>query len=117
MTTTYKKLGSVVATMTVGTSAIASSGLNTTLYTVPSLTSTVVSSIVVCNLGLNEHTFRIAIGNGTITLKDYIYYDLTIAGNDTFFCTAGITMATGNTIIVQANATDVVFSAFGSEIS
>jgi hypothetical protein len=107
MATTYKILGQTDVT----------ADTDTTLYTVPSLTSAVVSSVVVCNTGTAERTFRIAIRNATLANKHYQYKDLPIPANDTFVLTIGATMEAGAIITVRANHAEVVFSAFGSEIS
>lgn len=107
MATAYKILGQTVVT----------ADTNTDLYTVPALTSAVVSSIVACNIGATERTFRIAIRNAAIGNKNYLYYDVPIPANDSFVFTGGVTMEAGAIITVRANHADVVFSAFGSEIS
>jgi hypothetical protein len=107
---TYKILGQTIVV----------ANTSTGLYTTPALTSTIISSIVVCNTGTSQQTFRIAITPGTISsvaIQDYIYYDVIIPSNDTFVSTAGLTMTNGNTIMVRASSADVVFSCFGSEIS
>ena len=92
---------------------------NTTLYTVPSLTSTVVSSLTVCNRSATATTFRVAIrpAGATLSNEHYIYYDLPIAGNDTFIATIGITLATTDVITVYAGAATLSFQAFGQEDS
>jgi hypothetical protein len=107
MATTYKILGQTTVT----------ADTNTDLYTVPALTSAVVSSVVACNTGTVERTFRIAVRNAAIGSKNYLYYDVPIPANDSFVTTIGITMEAGAIITVRANHADVVFSAFGSEIS
>ena len=107
MTSTIKRLGA--------TTVVADT--NTDLYTVPASTSTVVSTIQVCNIGTSERTFRIAIRDGAISNEDYLFYDVTIGANDSFAATAGYTMATTNVITVRANHADVVFSAFGTEVT
>jgi len=106
----YKRLGATEVT----------ANTNTLLYTVPTATSSVVSSIVACNIGLIDITFRIAIIQGdisTVANKDYIYYDLGISSKDTFIATTGFTLSAGDTIMVRSNHADIVFSVFGSEIS
>jgi hypothetical protein len=91
------------------------------LYTVPSLTSTVVSTITVCNRSAVTRTYRIAIKPTTgTTLADdqYIAFDVSIAANDTTALTLGLTLAAGNTIQVYASASSsLTFQAFGSELS
>ena len=76
MPTTYKVLGQINPSAT--TSA--------TLYTVPNTsTSTVVSTITVCNLASTAATYRIAVQQSGATLanKHYVVYGATVAGSDT----------------------------------
>jgi hypothetical protein len=109
MATTYKVLGQVNPTATTPT----------TLYTVPSATQTVVSTISVCNLTGGELIFRIAIrpAGETLASKHYIAYDSKVSGNDTTFITVGATLGATDVITVYASTGDVVFNAFGSEIA
>lgn len=111
MATTYKRLGAITVT----------ANTDTELYETPASTSAVVSSIVVCNTGSTARTFRIAIVDatsvGSVATEDYIYYDITINGNDTFIATCGFTMPTGYIILVRASHAEVVFNAWGSEIT
>lgn len=89
----------------------------TTLYTVPSLTATVVSSVVVCNRGSTVTTFRVsvAVGGGATANKDYLYYDVIIPGNDTFIATVGITLTATDKIKIYAGNANLSFNAFGEE--
>lgn len=91
----------------------------TDLYTVPASTSTVVSSIVVCNRSATQTTFRIAVrpAGASIANQHYLYYDVTLAGNDTFVATIGITLATTDVISVYATLATLSFSAYGQENS
>jgi len=91
----------------------------TTLYTVPASTSTVISTILVCNRGGSSTTFRIstsAAGAAT-TNKDYIYYDLPIGSNDTFVATMGVSLATTDVVRIYAGSANLSFSAYGVEIT
>jgi hypothetical protein len=92
---------------------------STDLYTVPAAKSTVCSSISICNRGATQTTFRVSISQGgvTITNKDYLYYDVTLAGNDTFIATIGVTLATTDKIRVYAGNANLSFQIFGTEIS
>jgi glucose-6-phosphate dehydrogenase assembly protein OpcA len=89
----------------------------TTLYTVPASTTTIVSSLYVCNRGSSATTFRvsIAVGGGATANKDYLYYDVAIAGNDTFVATVGVTLTATDIIRVYAGNASLSFSAFGQE--
>ena len=89
----------------------------TTLYTVPSSTSTVVSTLSVCNRSATATTFRIAIRPAGATLDNahYLYYDVAIPGNDSFLATVGLSLATTDVITVYAGAATLTFTAFGQE--
>ena len=91
----------------------------TTLYTVPSSKSAVASSISICNRGSGQTTFRVSISQGgsATANKDYLYYDVVLAGNDTFIATIGITLATTDVVRVYSGNTSLSFQLFGTEIS
>jgi len=89
----------------------------TSLYAVPALKSTVCSSIVVCNRSATATSFRIAVQPAAAAISNemYLYYDVTIAGNDTFIATIGITLATTDVVSVYATLATLSFSLFGQE--
>ena len=108
MATAYKVLGQSSPSAT----------SDTTLYTVPASTSTVASTLVVCNRGVSS-TFRVAVRPAGATLADqhYIVYDGLVNQYDSVFLTLGITLATTDVVTVYASSADLSFSLFGSEIS
>lgn len=89
----------------------------TTLYTVPSSTSTVASSLVICNRSSVATSFRVAIriSGAAISNENYLYYDVPIAGNDTFIATIGITLAATDVVSVYATLATLSFNLFGTE--
>ena len=91
----------------------------TTLYTVPAATSTVCSSIVICNRSATATTFRVAVrpSGASIANEHYIYYDVTIAGNDTFIATIGISLSTTDVVSVYATLATLSFNLFGQELT
>lgn len=91
----------------------------TTLYTVPSATEAVISSIVVANLAATSATFRIAVrpNGASIANAQYIAYDITLGASDSTVLTLGVTMDAADVLSVYASSATVTFSAFGSEIS
>jgi glucose-6-phosphate dehydrogenase assembly protein OpcA len=120
MPTTYKVLALSGAAGGTGNGAQAlTATTNTNLYTVPAATSTVVSTITVCNQASTAATFRIAVrpAGAAIDNRHYIAYDTPIAANDTIALTLGITLAATDIITVYASAATMSFTAFGSEIS
>jgi len=106
MAITYKVLGQ----------ASPSATTETDLYAAPA--AAIASSIIVCNRGTTQATFRVSISvNSNVTdSKDYIYYDLLIAGNDTFIATIGVTLAATDVVRVYASSANFSFSLYGSEV-
>lgn len=109
MATTYKVLGQVNPSATTAT----------TLYTVPSSTQTVISTISVCNQASTAATFRIAIrpNGATLSAEHYIVYGATVPASDSTFITAGFTVDASDVITVYASSANLSFNAYGSEIA
>ena len=109
MATTYKVLGQSNPAATTAT----------TLYTVPSATSTILSTITVCNQTSTAATYRIAVrpAGATLAAQHYVAYDVSLPGNATDTLTLGITLATTDIVTVYTSATTVSFNAYGSEIA
>ena len=109
MATTYKVLGQSNPSATTAT----------TLYTVPSATQAVVSSISVANLTSTAATFRISVrpAGASQTNAMYIGYDITVGASDSTIITVGLTLAATDVITVYASTANLAFQAFGSEIS
>lgn len=91
----------------------------TTLYTVPSATEVVVSTITVCNRGATAGTFRISVrpDGASLANQHYIIYDASCASYDTITLTLGITMNASDVLEVYASSANFSFNAFGSEIT
>jgi glucose-6-phosphate dehydrogenase assembly protein OpcA len=109
MATTYKVLGQSNPSATTAT----------TLYTVPSATEAVVSTIVIANLTATAATFRIAVrpNGATLANSQYIAYDITVGASDSTALTLGITLDATDIITVYASTANLTFTAFGSEIA
>jgi hypothetical protein len=90
----------------------------TTLYTVPSLKSTVVSSIAICNQSATAAQFDIAVrqGGATLSAKQYINFQTSLPGNDTITISMGMTLAASDVVTVNSTTATVSFNLFGSEI-
>jgi hypothetical protein len=107
---TYKVLGQV---------APADTNL-TTLYTVPSATQTVVSTISVANITNTSATYRIAIrpAGASVENKHYMAYDVPLLGNDSISLTLGVALQATDVISVKSGTSNAVaFQAFGVEES
>ena len=110
MANAYKPLGAEVVVANV----------DKELYLVPAATQTIVAELTICNIGSTLRTFRVAHvpgAIGTVANQHYKAYDCNLDGNSSIMICAGLSMATGNTILVRANHADVVFNMSGVEIS
>lgn len=96
-----------------------SASTNTTLYTAPSSTQAIVSTVNVCNRGTATANFRIAVRPDGAALSDqhYVAYNIPIIGEDAKPWTVGITMGDTDVITVWASSSLVSFAAFGAEIT
>ena len=91
----------------------------TTLYTVPSLAQTTVSSLVVCNRTGGARTFRVRVrvGGEASDNKQYLYYDKSVATAESFTAVLGLTIGEGDIVEVYASSTGLSFNMFGVETS
>tara|TARA_R110000824_G_scaffold401172_1_gene611153 strand:- start:1787 stop:2122 length:336 start_codon:yes stop_codon:yes gene_type:complete len=90
---------------------------DTTLYTVPSITSTTTSSLVICNRSAGALTYRVAVRplGAAIANKHYIYYNKTLAANESFAAILGMTLDSADVVTVYASSGDLSFTLFGVE--
>ena len=109
MATAYKVLGQVAPAATT----------DTTAYTVPAATETVISTIFVCNRGTDASTFRIAVRPNAATLANqhYIAYDVLILGSTSTAITVGVTMDAADVLTIYSSSANLSFNVFGSELS
>lgn len=91
----------------------------TTLYTVPSATQAIGSTLTVCNLATTSATFRVAVrpAGAAAANQHYIAYDAAVAGSDTVILTLGIALAATDVVSVYASTANVAFNLFGVEIT
>lgn len=98
----------------------APAGANVNLYTVPSSTNAVVSSIAICNVtgSAATATIYVRIAGATAAVGNAIMYATSIAANSTTFLTVGATLATTDIITVASGTSGALtFTAFGSELT
>jgi hypothetical protein len=109
MTTLYKVLGQEAPSAT--------SPVN--IYTVPSNTEAVISTIVVANRASSAGSFRLSVRPAGATQADqhYIAYDVPIGANDSTTLTIGITLAETDVITGYASSANMSFNVFGTEIT
>ena len=89
----------------------------TVLYTVPDKTQTTVSSIVAANRTGSAITFRLSVhvGGAGADDKQSLFYDKSVAANDSLSIVIGITLDQTDVIKVYTSAVDMSFNIFGCE--
>ncbi len=89
----------------------------TVLYTVPDKTQTTVSSIVAANRTGSAITFRLSVhvGGATADDKQFLFFDKSVAANDSLSIVIGITLDQTDVIKVYTSAVDMSFNIFGCE--
>lgn len=83
----------------------------TTLYTVPTATTTVVTNIAINNTSASSRTFTLGLGGVNL------HNTTTIAANTTVYIDCKQVMVATNQITGGASATDVAFHISGVEIA
>lgn len=110
MTDTFKVLGqSFPAAATV-----------TTLYTVPALTSTVISTIMICNQSTtlaDTVSILIRVAGAAVTSKQYLLFLNPMNATDSYTMTLGISLATTDIISCFSTNGTCSFNAFGVEVT
>lgn len=89
----------------------------TDLYTVPSGRSVASSSVVIANRSATATTFRVSVAPAGAADSDeqYLYYDISIPGNDSFVATIGMTLEATDVVRVRATLATLSFNLFGLE--
>lgn len=88
-------------------------------YTVPGATQAVVSTISVANQSATPTAYRISVAVAGLadTAKQYIAYDVAIAGNEMQTLTLGISLGAADVIRVYNTLATLSFCVFGVEIA
>ena len=109
MATTYKVLAQSAPSATTATD----------IYTVPSSTQAVISTIVVANRAATSANYRIAVrpNGATLANQHYIAYNVTVGASDSTTITLGITVDAADVLTVYASTADLSFNVFGSELA
>jgi hypothetical protein len=114
MPATYKQLAAAAGNGTIGTAA------NLYAASATAGTSTIISSLVICNTSSSSATYTIAINTASATYATgrNVVFQATIAGNDTVALTLGLVLDPTNRFLnVSSSANTVNFSAYGVENS
>lgn len=91
----------------------------TTIYTVPSATQSICSTLVICNRDVTNAYYDIVVRpNGDALVdKHYITYDALVGGEDTVTLTLGISLDAADVIAITASNPNLSVTMFGNEIA
>ena len=109
MATSYKILGQAHLTTT----------SDTDIYTCPASTETIISTLIVANIGTAATTFNIALREDGDTLADkhYIAKEVPIAANDSTTLTLGMALEATDVVTCAAGTGNALsINLFGAEI-
>ena len=109
MATSYRILGQAHLTTT----------SDTDIYTCPASTETIISTLIVANIGTAATTFNIALreDGDTLANKHYIAKEVPIAANDSTTLTLGMALEATDVVTVAAGAADLLsISLYGAQI-
>lgn len=109
MPTIYKILGQSIPAATTAT----------TLYTVPAGTTSIASTLQICNQAATAGSFRVAARplGATLTTAHYLLFDTAIAANDAISLTIGMCLSATDVITVYSSSGSISFTLFGSELT
>lgn len=109
MPTTYKILGQAAPT----------ANTLTAVYTVPSATQAVISTITVCNQTASNASYSISVANNGAADANtqYIIRGGVVPAADSIGITLGITVDATDVIRANTNSANISFNIFGSEIT
>lgn len=109
MANAYKVLGQAAPSATT----------DTNVYTVPSATEAVISTIVIANRANSAGSFRLAVrpDGAAISNQHYLAYDVAIAANDSTTLTLGITINASDVVTVYCSSANMSVNVFGTEIT
>jgi hypothetical protein len=103
-----------MATGILGTPADLAATTNTTLYTVPAETFSIVS-VNLTNRSVQSRSIRIALAVAdSPSLAEYVEYDVELVANGTLE-RSGIVLDAGKKVVVYADSTDVSAMVYGIE--
>ena len=97
----------------------ASTSTYSTLYTVPSGTTAVISTISIANSSTSDTQYRLAVVDTDVTptATDWLVCDSYAAANDTTFLSVGIVLTAGQRLKISSGANTMTFMCFISEVS
>jgi hypothetical protein len=91
----------------------------TTLYTVPSATASICSTLLICNRGTDDAYFDLIVRGGGAALenKHYQTFDALVGAEDTLTLTLGISLNATDIVAVSSSTPNLSITMYGNEIA
>lgn len=91
----------------------------TALYTVPAVTTAIISTFSACNKGPTDIKIRVAVRPGGAALADqhFEFYDFSVPANNRLSATEGFTLGAADVFAVWADQVGMSFALYGQEMS
>lgn len=87
-------------------------------YTVPAGVESVFDTIIVCNqAGATNFTIRIQKTGAALSTAQYLYFQVPIQANQTFSSQIGISMESGDAVLVQSASGNCSFALSVTEVA
>lgn len=115
---TFVASGADIASTACG-GAFAKRNSTTTIYTVPSATQSICSTLAICNRGLENAYYDVAVrpDGAALENKHYVTFDALVGGEDTVTLTLGISLDAADVIQITSSNPDLSVTMFGNEIA
>jgi hypothetical protein len=115
---TFVAAGADIASVACG-GAFGKRNSTTTIYTVPSATESICSTLAICNRGVENVLYDIAVRPNGATLEDkhLVTFDALVGGEDTVTLTLGISLDAADVIQITASSPELSVTMFGNEIA
>jgi hypothetical protein len=115
---TYTASGADIASTACG-GAFGKRNSTTTVYTVPSATQSICSTLTICNRDNATAYYDIVVRPAGATLEDkhYITFDAIVGPDDTITLTLGIALSATDVVQIIASSPNLSVTMFGNEIA
>jgi hypothetical protein len=112
MPTTYRRLGAINP----------SANTQTNVYVVPAATSTVISTVTICNQTASNLSYSLILTSASdfaspAGAAQFIVRGATVPAADSIILTLGLTANAGSVLAANGSSGSMSFMAFGSEIT
>lgn len=115
---TFTASGADIASTACG-GAFGKRNSTTTIYTVPSATAAISSTLAITNRDIEDAYYRlqVRVGGSALANQHYLTWDALISGKDTITLTLGIALNATDVIEIMSSSPNLSVTMFGNEIA